>query len=140
MPTHDKKLSHEFLQKLCNKFLQHLGNATVKSLDGKYGTNLRHIANESVSSGDRSGIAQTFDYLKSSSIWNRDDDFLRALVDDDRVLAKYYNLEEHDPLSNISVEAKALSSSKSYLTIRYEATGFGRIMNAAQAAQDDAAL
>ena len=112
----------------------------VKSLDGKYGTNLRHIANESVSSGDRSGIAQTFDYLKSSSIWNRDDDFLRALVDDDRVLAKYYNLEGYDPLSNISVEAKALSSSKSYLTIRYEATSFGRIMNAAQAAQDDAAL
>lgn len=30
MPTHSKKLSHEFLQKLCNKFLQHLCNATIK--------------------------------------------------------------------------------------------------------------
>ncbi len=37
----------------------------VKSLDRKYGANLRHIVNESVS-GDLSGIAQTFDYLKSS--------------------------------------------------------------------------
>ena len=43
-------------------------NRVVKSLDGKYGANLRHIINESVPSGDLSGIAQTLDYLKSSSI------------------------------------------------------------------------
>ena len=50
----------------------------VKSLDGKYGANLRHIVNESVS-GDLSGIAQTFDFLKPSSGWERDDQFLSAL-------------------------------------------------------------
>ena len=111
----------------------------VKSLDSKYGANLRHIVNESVS-GDRSGIAETYDWLDPSSSWNREDDFLRALANNDRVLAKFYNLEGHDPLHNIWVEAEALSSSKSYLTVRYEATSLGRIMNEAQAAQDDAAF
>ena len=111
----------------------------VKSLDGKYGVNLRHIVNESVS-GNRAGIAQTFDYLKSSSSWNRDDDFLRALADGDRELVKYYCLEEYNPLSVISVAARARSSTQSYLTVRYAATSFDRIMNAAQSAQDDEAF
>ena len=111
----------------------------VKSLDGKYGTHLRHIVDESVS-GDRSGTAQTYDFLKSSSIWDRDADFLQALKDDDRVLAKFYFLEGYDPLSNITVEAKALSSSESYLTVIYETTSFGRIMKEAQSAQDDEAF
>ena len=93
----------------------------VKSLDGKYGANLRHMVNESVSTGDLSGTAQTFDYLKPSSIWNRDGDFLQALADDDRVLVKYYSLEGYDPLSRITVEAEALSSYQSYLTVHYEA-------------------
>lgn len=110
----------------------------VKSLDRKYGANLRHIVNESVS-GDLSGIAQTFDYLKSSSDYN-DDHFLLALLKGDRVLAKYYYLEGHDPLSSITVEAKAPYSNVSYLTVRYQATSFDRIMNEAQSAQDDAAF
>ena len=70
----------------------------VKSLDGKYGANLKHIVNKSVS-GDLSRIAQTFDYLKPSSIWKDDDDFLRALQDGDRLLVKSYSLEGYDPLS-----------------------------------------
>ena len=111
----------------------------VKSLDGKYGVNLRHIVNESVS-GNRAGIAQTFDYLKPSSSWNRDDDFLRALADGDRELVKFYYLEGHDPLSSITVDAMASSASESYLNVRYEATSFRRIMNAAQSAQDDEAF
>ena len=111
----------------------------VKSLDGKYGADLRHIVNESVS-GDLSGIAQTFDYLKHSSIWNRDADFLQALVDGDRELVKDYFLEGYDPLSFISVAAKAWSSSESYLTVEYNATSFGRILKEAQSAQDDEAL
>ncbi|MDE2741207.1 MAG: AAA domain-containing protein [Gemmatimonadota bacterium] len=111
----------------------------IKSLDGKYGVNLRHIVNESVS-GNRAGIAQTFDYLKSSSSWNRDDDFLRALADGDRELVKFYYLEGHDPLSSITVDAMASSASESYLNVRYEATSFRRIMNAAQSAQDNAAF
>ena len=111
----------------------------VKSLDGKYGANLRHIVNESVS-GNRAGFAQTFDYLKSSSSWNRDDDFLRALEDGDRELVKFYYLEGHDPISIIMVEAMASSSSESYLSVRYEATSFRRIMNEAQSAQDDEVL
>ena len=109
----------------------------VKSLDGKYGADLRHIVNESVS-GDLSGIAQTFDYLKHSSIWNRDADFLQALVDGDRELVKDYFLKGYDPLSFISVEAKAWSASESYLTVGYNATSFGRILKEAQSAQDDA--
>ena len=111
----------------------------VKSLDGKYGADLRHIVNESAS-GDRSGIAQTFDYLKSSSIWNRDADFSQALANNDRELVKYYYLEGYNPLSDISVRANALSSSESYLTVTYEATSFGRILKEAQAAQDDEAF
>ncbi len=107
----------------------------VKSLDGKYGVNLRHIVNESVS-GNRAGIAQTFDYLKSSSNWNRDDDFLRALADGDRELVKFYYFEGHDPLSSITVVAMASSASESYLNVRYEATSFGRILKEAQSAQD----
>ena len=106
----------------------------VKSLDRKYGANLRHIVNEPVS-GDLSGIAPTFDFLKPSSIWNRDDDFLQALVDNDRVLAKYYNLEGHDPLYNISVKAMALSSSQSYLIVHCQSTSFARILNEAQDAE-----
>ena len=107
----------------------------VKSLDGKYGVNLRHIVNESVS-GNRAGIAQTFDYLKSSSNWNRDDDFLRALADGDRELVKFYYFEGHDPLSSITVDAMASSASESYLNVCYEATSFGRIMKEAQSTQD----
>ena len=107
----------------------------VKFLDSKYGANLRHMVNESVSVGDLSGLAQTFDFLKPSSIWNRDDDFLQALQDGDRILAKYYNLEGHDPLSSISVEAKALSSSQSYLNVHCQATSFARILEEAQDAE-----
>ena len=111
----------------------------VKSLDGKYGANLRHIVNESAD--DRSGIAQTFDYLKSSSVWDRDDNFLQALVDGDRELVKYYFLEGYDPLSFITVEARAFSSPyESYLTVAYQATSFGRILKEAQSAQDDEAF
>ena len=91
-------------------------------------------------SGDLSGIAQTFDYLKPSSTWKRGDDFLRALENGDRLLTKSYYLEGYDPLSEILVAAIAHSSSESYLTVRYEATSFGRIMNAAQEAQDDEAF
>ena len=112
----------------------------VKSLDGKYGANLRHIVNESVSSVDRSGIAETFDYLKPSSTRNRDDEFLQALENGDRVLAKFYFLEGYDPLSNISVEVKARSSDESCLTVRYQATSYGRILKEAQSAQDDEAF
>ena len=112
----------------------------VKSLDVKYGADLRHTTNESVSSADRSGTAQTFDYLKPSSGWNRDDQFLSALQDGDRILAKYYFPERYDPLSNIAVAAKALSWHESYLTVRYEATSYGRIMDEAQSAQDDEAF
>ena len=114
-------------------------NRVVKSLDGKYGANLKHIVNKSVS-GDRSGIAQTFDYLKPSSIWKDDDDFLRALQDGDRLLVKSYSLEGYDPLSNISVEVKARSSDESYLTVRYESISFRRILKEAQSAQDDEAF
>ena len=81
----------------------------VKSLDGKYGTNLKHIVNESVPAGDQSGFAQVFDYLEPSSIWNRDEDFLRALKNRDRLLFKYYSLEGYDPLSDIHVTAIAPS-------------------------------
>ena len=114
----------------------------VKSLDGKYGADLRHIVNESVS-GDRSGIAQTLDYLKPSSVssvLDRDDFFLETLRSSDRVLAKYYFLEGYDPLSTISVAARARSSSRSYLTIMYQATSYGRILKEAQSAQDDEAF
>ena len=111
----------------------------VKSLDGKYGANLKHIVNKSVS-GDLSRIAQTFDYLKPSSIWKDDDDFLRALQDGDRLLVKSYSLEGYDPLSKITVEAKALSRSESYLTVMYQATSYGRILKEAQSAQDDEAF
>ena len=55
-------------------------------------------------------------------------------------LVKYYHLERHDPLSFITVEARAFSASESYLTVSYTATSFGRIMNEAQAAQDDEAF
>ena len=51
----------------------------VKSLDSKYGANLRHMVNESVSVGDLSGLAQTFDFLKPSSGWKRDDQFLSGV-------------------------------------------------------------
>ena len=111
----------------------------VKSLDGKYGTNLKHIVNKSVS-GDQSGTAQTLDFLRSSSVLKRDDDFLRALQAGDRFLSKRYYLEGYDPLSMISVAARARSSTQSYLTVRYAATSFDRIMNAAQSAQDDEAF
>ena len=110
----------------------------VKSLDGKYGANLKHIINKSVS--DLSGTAQSLDYLKSSSTRNRDDDFLQALVDDDRVLAKFYYPEGHDPLSAVWVKAMARSSSESYLTVHYQATSYGRLLKEAQAAQDDEAF
>ena len=97
----------------------------VKSLDGKYGANLRHIVNEPMPVGDQSGFAQTLDYLKPSSIWNRDDEFLQALENGDRVLSKRYHLEGYDPLSTIFVSA-ALSffPCDSWLTVRYEATSF----------------
>ncbi len=113
----------------------------VKSLDGKYGKNLRHLVNKSVS-GDQSGTARTFDYLKSSSSWNRDDDFLQALQDGDRVLFKNYSLrgEGYDPLRVISVNAMALSPSESYLTVIYYATSYDRILKEAQSAQDDEAF
>ena len=99
----------------------------VKSLDGKYGANLRHIdiVNEPMPVGDQSGFARTFDYLKPSSIWNRDDEFLQALENGDRVLAKDYHLEGYDPLSTIFVSAGvSFFSCDSWLTVRYEATSF----------------
>ncbi len=112
----------------------------VKSLDGKYGANLRHIVNEPVPVSDPSGFAHTYDYLKSSSIWNRDGDFLTTLENGDRLLLKHYYLEGYDPLSYIFVTAMASSSSESYLGVMYEAISFRRIMDEAQSAQDDEAF
>ncbi len=111
----------------------------VKSLDGKYGTNLRHIVNESVS-GDQAGTAQTFDYLNPSSIYSRDDDFWQALKNGDRFLVKYYYLERYNPLSEIFVGAIALSPYKSCLGVGYKSISFRRIMDEAESAQDDEAL
>ena len=101
----------------------------VKSLDGKYGANLKHIVNEKVPLGDQSGFAQVFDYLEPSSIWNRDEDFLRALKNGDRLLFKYYSLEGYDPLSDIHVTAIAPSFYESYLAVIYEATSFKSAIN-----------
>ncbi len=115
-------------------------NRVVKSLDRKYGSNLRHIVNESVSSVDQSGIAQTLDYLKPSSIYSRDDDFWQALKNGDRLLVKYYYLEGYNPLSKIYVGAIALSPYESCLGVRYEAISFRRIMDETESAQDDKAL
>ena len=115
----------------------------VKSLDDKYGANLKHIVNDSVPVAYQSGFAQVFDYLKFLSIWNRDDDFLQALRDEDRVLAKFYHLERYDPLAKITVQAEASSSRAdeySYLAVRYETTSYRRIMNEARSAQDDEAF
>ena len=61
-------------------------------------------------------------------------------MDGDRKLVKFYFFKGYDPLSNITVQAEALSSSESYLTVIYEATSFRRIMDEAQSAQDDAAF
>ena len=111
----------------------------VKSLDGKYGANLRHIVNESMPVGDKSGFALTRDYLKPNSL-DHDGLFLWTLENGDRVLAKFYFLEGYDPLSNITVEVKARSSNESYLTVMYQATSYGRILKEAQSAQDDEAF
>ena len=104
-------------------------DSVVKSLDGKYGANLKHIVNESVPVGDQSGFAQVFDYLKPSSIWNRDEDFLRALKNGDRLLFKSYFLEGYDPLSDIFVTAIARSFYESYLSVQYIATSFKSAIN-----------
>ena len=94
----------------------------VKSLDGKYGANLKHIVNDSVPVGYQSGFTRTLDYLKPSSIWNRDEDFLRALKNGDRLLHKHYSLEGYDSLSDIFVMPMELSFYESYLAVIYEAT------------------
>ena len=60
----------------------------VKSLDGKYGANLRHIVNEPMPVGDKSGFARTLDYLKPSSGSNRDSDLLWWSRDGDFILEK----------------------------------------------------
>ena len=96
----------------------------VKFLDGKYGASLKHIVNESLPVGDQSGFAQVSDYLKPSSIWNRDEDFLRALKKRDRLLFKSYFLKEYDPLSAIHVAARAHSFYESFLVVNYDATSF----------------
>ena len=101
----------------------------VKSLDGKYGANLKHIVNELGPVGYQSGLALTLDYLKPSSLWNRDEDFLRALKNGDRLLSKKYSLEGYDPLSDIFVMPMALSFYESYLAITYEATSFKSAVN-----------
>ncbi len=112
----------------------------VKSLDRKYGANLRHMVNESVLAGDLSGTAQTFDYLKPSSTWNRDNDFLQALKNGDRFLFKRYFLEGYDPLSEILVGPSAPSPYDSYLIVIYKSISFRRIMDEAESAQDNEAL
>ncbi len=95
----------------------------VKSLYGEYGANLRHIVNKSVPR-DQSGIAQTLDFLTPSSIYNRDNDFWRALKDGDRVLSKHYFLEGYDPLSTISVTTGVIIYYEGYLTVTYKATSY----------------
>ena len=82
-----------------------------------------------MSVGDQSGFAQVFDYLKPSSIWNRDEDFLRALKNGDRLLFKSYFLEGYDPLSDIFVTVIARSFYESYLGVSYEATSFKSAIN-----------
>ena len=87
----------------------------VKSLDGKYGANLILRKSSSI--------------WNIWNIWNRDSDFWRALKNGERLLFKHYSLEGHDPLSKISVEAKALSPYESYLTVAYQATSFEGAIN-----------
>ena len=57
---------------------------------------------------------------------------LRRTFNGDRLLVKHYSLERHDPLSKISVEAKALSSYESYLAVTYQATSFEDAINECQ--------
>lgn len=89
-----------------------------------YGYEVKSTFNDLVASiGKSYGKYKKFDYLQARSIWDEPNDFMMGLVRKERTLAAFWDKEEQSTLPNdiseISVAAYGLSSSKGYIVLIY---------------------
>lgn len=81
----------------------------------------------------------SFDFLKSGSIWKDSSDFMMGLLKDERLLVTYWNFEKgarSDRLSTIKIEAKATRSSIGFITVGYEFEGLEAYIDSKNAKQN----
>lgn len=74
------------------------------------------------------GERKKFDYLKSESIWSKDNEWTMALKLEERVLAAFwkeaYASKLSDNIKNILLQANGINQNKGYIDISYEFDNF----------------
>jgi len=98
--------------------------AVSKTIDTNvYGDNLKEKYRELVKGLEsKYGPAtKSFDFLQSKSIWNEGNDWMMALLKEERDLMTFWQLPGG---TSIHLEAKALSTSQGYVTVEYQFPNF----------------
>lgn len=89
----------------------------------------------------RYGAHKTFDHLRSGSIWDESNDWMMALHQKERVLSAYWDDEEGSSLpgdlQGVNLEAKALNSSKGYVSLTYEFSNMATCSSESEKVRDD---
>jgi hypothetical protein len=84
--------------------------------------------------------SNSFDFVRNGSIWGDSNEWMMALYRKDRTLATFWSREDGvplpDSLTTISIDTVALSTSKGYVTIKYEFNNNEVCVRAAKAKRD----
>ncbi len=80
------------------------------------------------------GTPEEFDFLKSGSIWDAPEDWMFGLYKGDRYLVSFWD-PNTDAIESISLEAKGLSSTSSYVVLGYQSPKTAAIIERLKAAQ-----
>ncbi len=81
------------------------------------------------------GKPETYDYLKSGSIWGEPQEWMMGLLKKERTLVAYWTVKDTKPnhITYIALEAAALSTEAGWLRLGYEFEGFSEYLGAKKA-------
>jgi hypothetical protein len=125
IPPNANNLFEIYLVRIHPQYGLYYINAIGKDINTTgYGFEVKNTFNDLVASIEKTyGKYKKFDFLQARSIWDEPNDFMMALVKDERTLAAFWDKEEGSTLPNdisaIAVAAHGLSSSKGYIVLQY---------------------
>ena len=78
-----------------------------------------------------------YDFLKGGSIWKESEDYVMGLTKKDRVLADFWTGKSlPNKITGIALEARGLSTDKSFIEVGYEFIGFDEYADGKKAKDD----
>ena len=74
------------------------------------------------------GTPKSYDYLRSGSIWDEPNEWMKSLEKEERVLHSFWYPEPKETIESIFLEAIALGSDSGYLFLSYQSNDIDEIL------------